>query len=143
MGEGTQPYGKQALKFYLVTLVGIFSGLEGHASLHGSLFMDRRNSTNVMRGIHCLRCVFEASPHAIYWSYITGYAQQLSLPLVSTEDMLIARLACLMRASTQRDCELLRETWAGLSSCDRAILTQHLIADGITERAFMLAFLPA
>lgn len=130
------------LEFYLSTLVGIFSGLTGNVSLRGSSFMSKDNAYNIIRGIHCLQNLDGASPFAIYWTYIAGYAANRSMATDSIEDLLVARLACLARAETDMDCKSIREAWVGLNKMDRSILAEHLFADGISEHAIMFVYLP-
>merc|ERR1712039_315549 len=90
----------------------------------------------------CLKCLSMASPHSVYWSYIVGYAEQLYLATESQEDLVVARLACLMRARSRDDCELLRKSWGRLNHRSQHILTEHFLADGIMQQAFTLMFLP-
>ena len=58
-------------------------------------------------------------------------ATALQLPRNSPEDFVIARLACLIRASPA-DKELLQTAWSDLSVGDRRILMKHFLADGTT-----------
>lgn len=46
-----EQHGQDTLKFYLLSTLGIFSGILGPKSIAGSLFLNRANSTKVMRGI--------------------------------------------------------------------------------------------
>merc|ERR1711963_651402 len=85
---------RNTFKFFLVSLVGIFSSLTGNVTVDGCLIMSRANGAKVMRCIYCLQSLSEVSPHAIYWSYISSYARSFGQPSESDEDLLIARLAC-------------------------------------------------
>merc|ERR1719188_129750 len=96
----------------------------------------------ILRGIRRLQCLSSASPHAIYWSYLASCGGHLALTTDTEEDLVVLRLACLMRALPGADIGLLKETWANLSQPCRASLSRHLLADGIKDLAFMLAFLP-
>lgn len=133
--------GEQLLKFCLFALLGIMSGLLGTRSLKGSLFMDEKNGCNVVLGIQCLRQLEYASPHAVYWTYIATRAGQLGLGADSPGQLALARLACLIRASSE-DCEFLQETWRALTRLEREALTDHFLTDGIHEVAVLFVFLP-
>ena len=132
----------RTLKFYLVSLVGIFSGLAGTQPLSGSLFMTRENASNVIRGIFCLQSLMQSSAHTIYWSYTSGFARHRHFMADSIEDLLIAKLTCLSRAKTDEDCAQVRQAWGELNESDRSVLAEHLIADGIETQAIHMVFLP-
>mmetsp|Transcript_44220 Transcript_44220/g.102143 ORF Transcript_44220/g.102143 Transcript_44220/m.102143 type:complete len:1155 (-) Transcript_44220:77-3541(-) len=132
----------ELLKFYLFAVVGIMCGVSGHESLNGSLFMNTERGTNIVRGLQCLQSLGSSSPQAIYWTCITSQAHGIGLPPCETsEDLAIARLVCLLRA-TKSDLVPLRETWLALQMTERAMLTSHLLADGIGEVAIMFIYLP-
>merc|ERR1712217_366747 len=44
--------------------------------------------------------------------------------------------------ATQKDLESIHATWFHLRPSERAMLVYHFLADGISEMAFSLAFLP-
>ncbi|CAE8678125.1 unnamed protein product [Polarella glacialis] len=135
--------GEQLLKFYLINLIGIMSGIKGGETLQGSLFMDQENGTTVLLGIQCLQRLASSSPRAIYWTYIYQRSLKLTLPDDTPEHLAIARLACLIR-STAADKTMLQEAWSKLmlSRSEQSILVEHLLADGIQDKAFLFAFLP-
>jgi len=137
-----EQHGQDTLKFYLLSTLGIFSGILGPKSIAGSLFLNRANSTKVMRGIQCLEHLTTSDAGAIYWTYIVGYAESLRLPSNTPEDMLLARLSCILRAATAEDCTLLSSVWSKLNSRDKSILADVFLADGIEHSAFFFAFLP-
>lgn len=130
-----------ALKFCLFALVGVMSGLLGAQNLRGSLFMSEKNASNVVLGIQHLQQIGNASPTAIYWSYITARGTQLGLMTGSVQQLALARLACLTRTTTT-NLKLLLRTWESLSHTEREVLTGHLLADGICNICVLFAFLP-
>jgi len=136
-----QEAGEDLLKFYLFNLVGIMCAIRGAESNDGSLFANQANGTSMLLGIQCLRQLTNATPHAIYWTYIRSRAVDLGLLTDKSEHLAIARLACLLRASKADVADLLKH-WNALSRDDRLILVSHFLADGIHEKAFLFAFLP-
>eukprot|EP00930_Biecheleria_cincta_P035260 TRINITY_DN24259_c0_g1_i1.p1 TRINITY_DN24259_c0_g1~~TRINITY_DN24259_c0_g1_i1.p1 ORF type:complete len:337 (+),score=55.38 TRINITY_DN24259_c0_g1_i1:187-1197(+) len=133
--------GKAALKIYILFLLGLMSGLAGG---RGSRFMDAKNAIGVITGIQLLEEILESTPRAVYWSYLVARGKQLSLPAACTpEDLVLTRLACLGRVQNESGFRALRTAWDRLSSSARQVLVKHFLADGITEQAFVLEFLPA
>merc|ERR1740121_1580852 len=90
LADRVAEHGDQVLKFYLFSMVCIMSGLIGPKTLSGSLFMDNRNGSNIIWGIQCMQHLGSASPHAIYWSYISLRARALSLSVETTENLALA-----------------------------------------------------
>jgi len=129
------------LQFYLVGVVGVMCGLRGVESANGSLFMDRTNGRNVLAGIRCLERLSDASPHAIYWSYIAERSRWLGLQLHNLEQCALARFACLSRATLDVWPNLLK-SWRTLRPFEKNVLMKHFLADGIEERTPLLTFLP-
>merc|ERR1711920_918119 len=103
--------------------------------------MDEKNGSNVLLGIKCLRKLSKASPHAIYWGYIGTRTKQLGLRTQQPEEIAIGRMACLNRSSIS-DRVTIQDAWGMLSHSDRLTLTNHFLADGIIETAFLFTFLP-
>jgi hypothetical protein len=137
-----EQHGQDVLKFYLLSTLGIFSGILGPKNVNGSLFMNSANAAKVMRGIECLQHLTTSTPVSIYWHQIEGYAKSLDYPIATAEDMLLARLACILRAANKADYKLLQDTWSELNSHDRFILEDKFLADGVEHQAFFFAFLP-
>lgn len=138
--------GEALLKFYLLAVVCTMCGLkgaDGPGALNGSLFMDEQNGRTVLQGIQCLQQLDSASPQAIYWGYLCSRACRLGLPVDTAEQLATARLACLTRCmASQSDLDAVHAATLGLSLAERAILVDHLCADGVQEPAFLFAFLP-
>jgi len=139
----THPDGEQVLRFYLFALMAMMCGIRGTETLSGSLFMHQANASNMLRCFQCLQQLHTASPHAIYWGYICSNAAQLGLPTRSPEQLTLARLACLIRASTASDCRTLQDTWNTLPNVAKHVLMRSLLADGLRQPAFQMVFLPA
>ena len=62
-----------------------------------------------------------ALSHAIYWHCMRSRAQQLGIPSVSPDHLVLARLACVVRA-TSADVPAVAEAWASLTDSDRDII---------------------
>jgi hypothetical protein len=133
--------GEVALKCYLFALVAMMCGLLANRNGKGSLFMDNSNGRTVLLGIQCLMNLGTATPHAIYWNYISLRASGLEMTIDTPEQCTIARLACLTRATTA-DVETLQSAWDSLSKAERSILVDFFLADGILKRAEVYTFLP-
>ena len=121
LGKCIVKEGEGPLTCYLYGVVGTMSGLLSPKTTKGSLFLDDVNGRSLLSGIRCLQRVTAASPHAIYWHYMSLRAQQLGIPSVSPEHLVLARLACLVRA-TSADVPTVAEAWASLTDSDRDIL---------------------
>jgi hypothetical protein len=135
--EGHRPF-----KCYLFALVAMMCGLLGSRSMHGSLFMDNNNGRNVLLGIRCLQNVSKTSTHAIYWSYVALRARLLNYSVETTSRLVLARLACLTRASSD-SLHTLEVAWYTLSQQQQNALVDFFLADGICRKAAMFMFLPA
>eukprot|EP00404_Azadinium_spinosum_P040764 CAMPEP_0180694760 /NCGR_PEP_ID=MMETSP1038_2-20121128/2088_1 /TAXON_ID=632150 /ORGANISM="Azadinium spinosum, Strain 3D9" /LENGTH=489 /DNA_ID=CAMNT_0022726135 /DNA_START=184 /DNA_END=1649 /DNA_ORIENTATION=- len=133
--------GERLLKFYLLGLVGVMCAIRGTETLNGSLFLDEKQGSNVFLGVQCLRKLSKAQPQAIYWGFISTRADLLGLSTRTPDDLAIARLACLIRA-TPGDKQLMDNAWSSLTHGERMTLTGHFLADGIKETAFVFNFLP-
>jgi hypothetical protein len=103
--------------------------------------MNETNGRNALVGIQCLQKMNEARPLAIYWGYIVERARHLCIVVDTPENLAIARLACLARA-TEQDQAMLAQAWYSMVPSDRDILTNHFLADGVNEMAFMFLYLP-
>jgi len=134
--------GERVLKMYLFALVAIMCGLGGAKCLRGSSFMDEKNGRNVVLALHCLRKLDHSDPRDIYWQYIAARARQLKLATESLEDLAFARILCINRVLDMRELVPVQHAWGMLSASDKSILTEHFLADGISEKAFVLMFLP-
>lgn len=134
--------GEELFKFYLLGLVGVMAGLRGAETFTGSLFLDNNNGRTLLTCINFLRKITTTHARAIYWGYIRERALTLGLPTEREEDFVIARLACLTRA-TPKDAQALQSVLRDLASSDRAELIEHFLADGIQNQAFTFSFLPS
>jgi len=134
--EGEMPF-----KCYLVALVAMMCGLVGTRTMKGSIFMDNNNGRTVLLGIQCLRQVGIVSPHSIYWGYVSMRALHLGYPTDQPHHFVVARIACLTRA-TVNDIETLQEAWETLTYAEQSILVKTFLADGIIHRAQLLTMLP-
>lgn len=133
--------GEKPLKCYLFALVAMMCGLLATKTMKGSLFMDNSNGRTVLLGIQCLQKVGAVSPHAIYWSYVALRAEGLRCSTDTPEDLALARILCLNRA-TSADLDALYHAWDSLSKSERDILVEFFLADGIHKPAEVYVFLP-
>eukprot|EP00930_Biecheleria_cincta_P076346 TRINITY_DN6355_c0_g1_i1.p1 TRINITY_DN6355_c0_g1~~TRINITY_DN6355_c0_g1_i1.p1 ORF type:complete len:1200 (-),score=178.89 TRINITY_DN6355_c0_g1_i1:72-3671(-) len=131
--------GQKVFHFYMLFLVGFMSGLSGG---RGSKFLNAKNSESVILGLSNLMRVLDSSPGTIYWNYMSKRGEQLSLPATTSEDMVLVRMACLARVRDETDFQRLRFSWELLAQSDRQVLADNFLADGITQRATVLEFLP-
>ncbi|CAE7748593.1 KCNH5, partial [Symbiodinium pilosum] len=130
---------EEQFRFYILFLLGFMSGIAAGA---GSRFMHSKNAASVISGIRLLKRLMECSPVAIYWGYLQERAHKLHMSFCSVEDLVLVRLSCLARVQDEKDYLQLRASWDALKARERAVLTEHFLADGIQEQAFMLEFLP-
>ncbi|CAJ1355387.1 unnamed protein product, partial [Effrenium voratum] len=131
--------GQDVFRFYILFLLGFMSGI---AAGQGSRFMNGKNATSVISGIQLLKRLMECSPGAIYWGYLEDRAHKLRIDFHTAEDLVLTRLSCLARVQDEKDYLLLRTSWDALKARERLALTDHFLADGIKEQAFVLEFLP-
>jgi len=123
-------------------LVGSFGIMSAYAATTPhSTSMDTHFGALVILGLRCLQNVEHGQPQRLYWSFIQSRARILGLPVSTLEDYVLARLACLIRA-TSEDCSTLRMAWNALSRGDKEQLTEHFVADGIGENSYLMSFLP-
>eukprot|EP00438_Fugacium_kawagutii_P004331 Skav220063 [mRNA] locus=scaffold1709:139383:161802:- [translate_table: standard] len=95
--------------------------------------------------IDILQHLLESTPRSIYWAYLCARARALNLPRQTPEDLVLIRIACLMRIhpeSQENDVHMLMTAWHRLGEAERQTLTDHFLADGIDEVAFVFDFLP-
>ncbi|CAK9081206.1 unnamed protein product [Durusdinium trenchii] len=131
--------GPEVFRFYILFLLGFMSGI---AAGQGSRFMNGKNASSVISGVRLLKRLMECNPTAIYWGYLEERAQKLRVSFYSAEDLVLTRLSCLARAQDEKDYLLLRTSWDALKARERLALTDHFLADGIQDQAFVLEFLP-
>lgn len=131
--------GQDIFRFYIFFLLGFMSGI---AAGQGFRFMNGRNASSVISGVRLLKRLMECNPTAIYWGYLEERAQKLRVNFYSAEDLVLIRLSCLARAQDEKDYLMLRTSWDALKARERVALTDHFLADGIQEQAFVLEFLP-
>ena len=62
------------------------------------------------------------TPHKVYWTYIWSRAQRLGVHIGSAEQLALARLLCLSRASLQTEVEQIEHAWHSLGRSDQALL---------------------
>merc|ERR1711879_189936 len=77
-----------------------------------------------------------------YWNYISSVSLQFGLRTDDVEQLTLARLVCLIRAEPA-DIQLLHSAWVSLKTTDRAVLMEHLLADGVHDTAILLIYLPS
>ncbi|CAE7936522.1 eag [Symbiodinium sp. KB8] len=131
--------GDGAFQFYVLFLLGFMSGIAGGL---GSRFMTKKNADAVISCICMLQRLLEATPLGIYWGYLSARAGSLGLPCTTTEDLVLVRLACLSRLQDRDAYIALRKAWCTCSQRARMRLMSHFLADGMSDRAFVLEFLP-
>ncbi|CAE8701176.1 unnamed protein product [Polarella glacialis] len=131
--------GQDVFRFYILFLLGFMSGLAGG---EGSRFMNAKMAQSTILGVSCLLHVMDSSPAAVYWTYIFRRGEQMDLPNISAEDLALVRLACLARIQDAKGFKHLRAAWTPLGTREREMLIKHFVAGGITERAYVLEFLP-
>ena len=137
--------GQQMFRLYLFSIVAFMSGLaggKGGDSLCGSCFMDETNARTVLLCTRSLEYLDQASPQAIYWSYMTERSKHFSLSHDSPEDLALLRLACLARVQDQRGYQRMCSAWELLDVSSRRVLVDSLLADGIETEALVFEFLP-
>jgi len=131
--------GNGAFQFYVLFLLGFMSGIAGGL---GSKFMTAKNADAVISCICMLQRLLEATPLGIYWGYLSARAGSLGLPSTTTEDLVLVRLSCLSRLQDRDSYAALRRAWCTCSQRARMRLMSHFLADGMSQRAFVLEFLP-
>lgn len=132
--------GEQALKNYMLFLLGFMSGVSGG---EGSRFMNAKNAEGFIAGIKMLQQLTTSTPRGIYWGFLDARAEALEIPRETAEDFALVRLACVARVQDSNSYVQLRAAWDGLGIRERDLLMDHFLADGIDQRAFVLEFLPA
>ncbi|CAJ1342360.1 unnamed protein product [Effrenium voratum] len=135
-----QQRGEEDLRFYLLFLLGFMSGLSGG---QGSTWMNAKNAEGTLAGIQMLQQLMTSTPRGIYWGFLSARADALAIPRETTEDLALLRLSVLARLQSAEGYAQLRASWDAVGTREKTVLTQHLLADGIEERAFILEFLPA
>ncbi|OLP95509.1 hypothetical protein AK812_SmicGene22362 [Symbiodinium microadriaticum] len=131
--------GDAVFRFYILFLLGFMSGL---AAGNGSRFMNAKNADSTIGGIRMLQRLMNVNPTSIYWGYMGLRATKLKLPYNTPEDMVLVRLACLARIQDDRGYQTLKNSWQALGARERTSLTDHFLADGIEEPAWVFEFLP-
>jgi len=132
--------GEEALRNYMLFLLGFMSGVSGG---EGSRFMNAKNAEGFIAGVRMLQQLTSSTPRGIYWGFLQARAEALEIPRQSAEDFALVRLACLARVQDAKAYVQLRSAWEGLSVRERDLLLDHFLADGIEQRAYVLEFLPA
>ena len=74
-----------------------------------------------------------------YWSILKARRR---LPVYEHHQLAFVRLACLSRMEEAAGLQLLESAWTELSTVDRSLLQEHLLADGIKQVAFIFEYLP-
>lgn len=132
--------GEYAIRFYVLFLLGFMSGLEAGS---GSRFLTAQRAENVIEAIGMLQHLMDSTPRGIYWAYLCARARALNLPRQTPEDLVLIRVACLMRIHPENNCfNQLVTAWNRLGEAEKQTLTDHFLADGIDEVAFVFEFLP-
>lgn len=137
--ESIKRDGVEALRFYILFLLGFMSGLNAG---RGSKFLTAKRAESFIEGVRILKYLLEASPCGIYWGYLSSRAHSLGVPCQTAEELVLIRLACLARVEDRSAYRQLEECWAALGSVERSTLLHHFLADGIEETAFVFEFLP-
>eukprot|EP00931_Biecheleriopsis_adriatica_P031469 TRINITY_DN18450_c0_g1_i2.p1 TRINITY_DN18450_c0_g1~~TRINITY_DN18450_c0_g1_i2.p1 ORF type:complete len:1235 (+),score=180.44 TRINITY_DN18450_c0_g1_i2:55-3705(+) len=126
-------------RFYVMFLVGFMGGIAGGT---GSLFLDANNAHGIITGCKAVLALMSSTPRAIYWSYFSEHAGRIGAPSTTATDLVLARLACLCRVKDFKGYLQLWASWMAISAQTQQILMKHFFADGISQRAFVLEFLP-
>jgi len=137
--ESIKRDGVEALRFYILFLLGFMSGLNAG---RGSKFLTAKRAESFIEGVRILKYLLDASPCGIYWGYLCSRAHSLEVPCQTAEELVLIRLACLARVEDRSAYRQLEECWAALGSGERSTLLHHFLADGIEETAFVFEFLP-
>lgn len=138
--EQVSRQGEQSIRFYILFLLGFMSGLEAGS---GSRFLTAQRAENVIEAIAMLQHLLDATPRGIYWGYLSARARALNLPHQTPEDLVLVRISCLMRIHPENNCfGQLVTAWNRLGEAEKMTLTDHFLADGIDEVAFVFEFLP-
>ena len=74
--------GEQAIRFYILFLLGFISGLEGGC---GSRFMTAQHAESVIEAIGWLQHLRTGTPRGIYWGYLCARGRALKLPQETPE----------------------------------------------------------
>ena len=83
------------------------------------------------------------NPIHLYWTYIASRTSRLGLAVpASLEEKTFARLACITRCVSRAELTALKTQWFSMSATDRCFLCSRLVADGISEQAFVFEELP-
>jgi len=137
--EQVRREGEQALRFYIIFLLGFMSGL---GAGHGSRFLNAKRAENVIAAVRMLQHLLKATPRGIYWGYLIARAQALQAPFQTPEDLVLIRLACLMRIEDDSAYEQLKTSWSYLGPDEQLTLTNHFLAGGIEDLVCIFEFLP-
>eukprot|EP00435_Cladocopium_sp_Y103_P040768 s901_g11.t1 len=92
--ESIKRDGVEALRFYILFLLGFMSGLNAG---RGSKFLTAKRAESFIEGVRILKYLLDASPCGIYWGYLSSRAHSLGVPCQTAEELVLIRLACLAR----------------------------------------------
>eukprot|EP00931_Biecheleriopsis_adriatica_P018057 TRINITY_DN12740_c0_g1_i2.p1 TRINITY_DN12740_c0_g1~~TRINITY_DN12740_c0_g1_i2.p1 ORF type:complete len:299 (-),score=35.47 TRINITY_DN12740_c0_g1_i2:82-978(-) len=126
-------------RLYILFFVGFISGV---ASGSGSRFMDSNNAPLIIQGCKALGALMSSTAQGVYWGYICMRGDRIGIPVITAFDLVLVRLTCLSRIKDKQSYLKLHRAWVNTSAETQAVLLNHFLADGITERAFVLEFLP-
>eukprot|EP00435_Cladocopium_sp_Y103_P037287 s20_g9.t2 len=137
--EKIRQHGIEVFHCYVMFLLGFMAGLGGG---RGSKFLGARNGEVLIASMQVFSNLLSLTPRSVYWGYLRARANSFKASFITGEDLAIVRLACLSRVHDQREFVALRHAWSSLDRKERGTLVEHLLADGIQQRAVIFTFLP-
>jgi len=140
---------EERLNPYLLCTLAFTCGLAGASggpmARHGSRFLNNGNGLMMVCCLELLGCLDRLSPQAVYWNYILAQMQRVGWSQhqePTLQELAIARLLCLCRSQSRKDCEKVLAAWDALDMSAQNTLQEMLLADGLQEPAFYFTFLP-
>lgn len=137
--EKIRQHGVEVFHCYVMFLLGFMAGLGGG---RGSKFLGARNGEVLIASMQVFSNLLSLTPRSVYWGYLRARANSFQANFITGEDLAIVRLACLSRVHDQQEFVALRHAWTSLDRKERGTLVEHLLADGIQQRAVIFTFLP-
>ncbi|CAK9096317.1 unnamed protein product [Durusdinium trenchii] len=111
--ESIKRDGVEALRFYILFLLGFMSGLNAG---RGSKFLTAKRAESFIEGVRVLKYLLDAAPCGIYWGFLTARAHSLGVPCQTAEELVLIRLACLARVEDRSAYRQLEVKWPRGSS---------------------------
>merc|ERR1711871_1904528 len=130
------------LRFFIFTVTCIISGVLGHVSMKGSVYLNEDRGWPLLMALETLRDE-SGDPVERYWSFIRRRVSLFGVRVEGTvEDRVLARLACISRVTRVSEMAYLREYWYSMTRNERCYVCSRLGSNGISEQAFLLQYLP-